>query len=109
DVASQEVPPADVSTYPWSAIGKLNNSVGGSCTGVVIDRARVLTAAHCIFNRRTDRFLPPSSLHLLLGYQRGSYSVHARVADYTVGRGYDPKDEEGSLASDWSVLRLAEP
>lgn len=64
---AQEQKTADVSTYP-----QLNNSVGGSCTGVVIDRTRILTAAHCLFNRRTARFLPASALHFLLGYERGA-------------------------------------
>ena len=100
---------ADMAAYPWSSIGKLNNSVGGACTGAVIDRLRVLTAAHCLFNRRTARFLPASALHFLLGYERGTYSVHALVADYSMGAGYDPKNETTTLSSDWSILRLAEP
>ena len=106
---AQEQKTADVSTYPWSSIGKLNNSVGGFCTAVVIDRTQVLTAAHCLFNRRTARFLPASALHFLLGYERGAYSVHALVADYSMGVGYDPNSENSTLSSDWSILRLAEP
>ena len=105
---AQEQKTADVSTYPWSSIGKLNNSVGGSCTAVVIDRTRILTAAHCLFNRRTARFLPASALHFLPD-ERGAYSVHALVADYSVGVGYDPNSENSTLSSDWSILRLAEP
>ena len=106
---AQEQKTADVSSYPWSSIGKLNNSVGGSCTAVVINRTQILTAAHCLFNRRTARFLPASALHFLLGYDRGAYSVHALVADYSMGAGYDPNSESTTLSSDWSILRLAEP
>jgi hypothetical protein len=37
----------DVSRYPWSAIGKLTNETGGSCSGVVISREKVSSiAAH---------------------------------------------------------------
>jgi hypothetical protein len=54
---------------------------------VVIEQDQVLTAAHCLFNRRTGRFLPPSSLHFLLGYQRGEYKAHALVGGYTIGPG----------------------
>ena len=50
-----DLPEADVSAYPWSAIGKLNNGVGGSCTAAVIEQDLALIAAHCIFNRRTAR------------------------------------------------------
>ena len=73
-----DLPEADVSAYPWSAIGKLNNGVGGSCTAAVIEQDLALTAAHCIFNRRTARFLPASSLHLLLGFKRGDYAARSR-------------------------------
>jgi protease YdgD len=100
---------SDVSVYPWSSIAKLNNSVGGSCTAVAIERDRVLTAAHCIFNRRTGRFLPPSSLHVLFGYERGDYLVHSLVSAYQIGSGYDPAKEAATISSDWAVLRLTEP
>jgi protease YdgD len=85
--SGQNLSEVDVFAYPWSAIGKLNNSVGGSCTCTAVKQDLVLTAAHCIFNRRTGRFLQPSSLHLLFGYRRGEYAMHARVAEYTLGPG----------------------
>ena len=99
----------DASAYPWSSVGKLFNSVGGSCTGAVIARDKILTAAHCLYAFRTHRFLPPDAIHVLLGYDRGDYSTHARVARYKLGPGYDPTAERGTAASDWAVLDLAEP
>ncbi len=99
----------DISIYPWSAIGKINDSVGGSCTGVAVQRNEVLTAAHCIFNQRTGNFLHPSSLHVLFGYHRGDYTVHARVERYILGPGYDPAKKAESIASDWAMLTLTEP
>ena len=99
----------DISVYPWSSIGKLNNSVGGACTAAVIEPDKVLTAAHCIFNRRTNHFLLPSSLHILLGYERGEYALHALVGGYTIGPAYDPAREAATVSSDWVVLNLIEP
>ena len=58
----------DVSRYPWSAIGKLYNETGGACTAVIIARDKVLTAAHCIFNYRTQRYISAAALHFLVGY-----------------------------------------
>jgi len=48
--------------YPWSSIGKLFNETGSSCSGVVIARDKILTAAHCLFNARTRRFIPAEAL-----------------------------------------------
>ena len=102
-------PQMDISAYPWSAVGKVNNSIGGSCTGVTTQRNEVLTAAHCIFNQRTGKFLQPGSLHVLFGYHRGDYTVHARVERYILGPGYDPAKKPESIASDWAMLTLTEP
>jgi protease YdgD len=107
--AGPDLAKVDISSYPWSSIAKLNNSIGGSCTAVAIEQNAVLTAAHCIFDRRTNRFLPSSSLHVLLGYERGKYTMHALVGSYTVGPGYDPASEPATASSDWAVLKLVEP
>lgn len=99
----------DSRLYPWSSLAKLFNSVGGSCTGAVIEGNRVLTAGHCVYAFRTHRFLPPEAVHVLLGYDRGDYRVHARVLRYRLGPGYDPEAERRTAAADWVVLELAEP
>ncbi len=99
----------DADSYPWSAVGKLFNSIGGACTAAAIAPDKVLTAAHCLYAFRTHRFLQPESIHFLLGYARGDYRIHARVASFAVGPGYDPADETRTAARDWAVLTLAEP
>jgi protease YdgD len=99
----------DADTYPWSAVGKLFNSVGGACTAAVIAPDKVLTAAHCLYAFRTHRFLEAAAIHFLLGYARGDYRIHARVAAYSIGPGYDPANETGTAGSDWAVLNLAVP
>lgn len=99
----------DADAYPWSAVGKLFNSIGGACTAAAIAPDKVLTAAHCLYAFRTHRFLQPDSIHFLLGYARGDYRIHARVSGFVVGPGYDPTDETRTAASDWAVLSLAEP
>jgi protease YdgD len=99
----------DVTTYPWSAIGKLNNSTGASCTAFAISRTEALTAAHCIFNPSNNRFLQAGSLHVLFGYERGKYTHHALVDHYVLGPGYDPAKKRETLVSDWALLTLTAP
>ena len=99
----------DADTYPWSSVGKLYNSIGGACTAALIAPDKVLTAAHCLYAFRTGRFLRAEAIHFLLGYARGDYRIHARVAAFGIGPGYDPKDEARTAGADWAVLTLAEP
>src|SRR5215467_5174756 len=61
----------DPERAPWRGLGKLQATAGNlhaSCTGALIGPTTVLTAAHCLFNLRTQRYFPPSSLHFLLGF-----------------------------------------
>lgn len=93
--------------YPWSAVGKLNNGVGGSCTAVLISDRYALTAAHCLIFRGTGRYLPAESLHLVLGYERQQFREHYRIAAYHVAPTYDPKRPYETLADDWALLSLS--
>ncbi len=98
----------DEQRYPWSSIGKLYNETGGSCSGVVISRDKILTAAHCLFNYRTRRFIPADALHFLVGYRTGRYSAHARIASYEIGAGFDPLRYDQTSGADWAVLTVTE-
>ena len=98
----------DERSHPWSAIGKLFNEAGGQCSGVVISRDQILTAAHCLFNGRTRRFAAPDSLHFMIGYRAGRQSVEARIARYEIGAGFDPLRYQETTKADWAVLTLAE-
>jgi len=98
----------DERSYPWSAIGKLFNEAGGECSGVVIARDKILTAAHCLFSTRTRRFTAAASMHFMIGYRSGHYSVEARIARYEIGAGFDPLRYRQTSDADWAILELAE-
>lgn len=98
----------DADAAPWRSLVKVQTNLGGRCTGVLVTPDRVVTAAHCLVNPRAPRFLPASSLHVLLGYDRGEYRVHATVVSFVAGAGYDPAGQR-ERASDWAVLTLTAP
>jgi protease YdgD len=99
----------DMAAPPWSALGKLYNSTGASCTAAAIADNQVLTAGHCLFNPRSQRLLAAASLHFLLGVKRGDYQVHALVQSYQLSRRYDPSRPIETLSADWAVLTLQTP
>ncbi len=100
---------AAVPDSPWRAVGKLYNGTGAGCTAIAVDADQLLTAAHCVFNRRTGLFLQPSSLHILLGLNGDDYLAHAIVESYVTGSAYDPGRSFATTFADWAVLRTKQP
>lgn len=98
----------DPNASPWNAVVKVQTNIGTRCTGALVGAATVLTAAHCLYNRRTHAMLQPLSLHVLVGYQRGNFRWHRLVSRYTTGPGYDGEGKPPQTA-DWARLELAEP
>lgn len=97
-------------SYPWSAIGRVNKSIGGFCTGTMVGPRTVLTAAHCLWNPKTRSWLPPTSLHFVAGYQRGEYLKHSRVTAYRKAPAFRIVKKQGVAESafDWAYLELAD-
>jgi len=100
--------PVPLEEAPWRSLVRVQTNLGGRCTGALVAPNRVLTAAHCLFNARTRRFFPESSLHVLFGYARGDYSRHVTVSAVATDPAYDPAAARPDLAADWAVLTLAE-
>lgn len=97
----------DPTQRPWNVIVKVQTNIGGKCTGFLIDRRRVLTAAHCLWNPRTQAMLRPVSLHVLFGYRRDRYTKHVLVRSYRTAADFDGAAPLRRPGADWARLDLA--
>jgi protease YdgD len=99
----------DPDAVPWRAVGKIqiaSVNFRTGCTATLVGQSTVVTAAHCLFNRRTRQYSPPGSLHFLIGYNGRGYAGHAIGVSMKVGEGYDPVRPKQTIGSDWALVLL---
>jgi protease YdgD len=99
----------DPDVGPWRAVGKLqaaSTDFRTVCTATLVGPSTVVTAAHCLFNRRVQRYFPPESLHFFIGYTSNRYAGHAIAISVRTGDAYDPGRPRETIGSDWALVSL---
>lgn len=91
----------------WLSIGRLNVTGQGFCTATLVASDLVMTAAHCIVDKRTLKVVSPDRVHFLAGFRKGDYAAHSTAASVSVATGFDR--ELQTLGSDIALIKLSEP
>ncbi|WP_162988591.1 trypsin-like serine peptidase [Commensalibacter melissae] len=95
---------------PWQVLGRVQTELGTHCTGFLVSSRLVITAAHCLWIRKTNHFVNPHSVHFLLGYQRQTYRSAYNVLNIIKSENYKGEGSEkatlDNIHHDWAYLVL---
>lgn len=95
----------------YEAVGRLDIGGRGFCTGTLIAPDRVLTAAHCLFDRATGQRIDPAEIEFLAGWRNGRASAQRRIRravahpDYV----YEAAVSADRVRNDVALLELYHP
>jgi protease YdgD len=100
--------PLNSVSWPWQALGRINQANGAHCTGALIAKDAVLTAAHCLMDRFSGEWLDAHEVVFVAGYRRDEDLGFARGREILhPAKSIDPrKPNVLDVADDWAVLYL---
>lgn len=95
----------------WEAVGRLDLAGAGFCTGTLIATDLVLTAAHCVYDRRTGKVLQPELITFRAGLRDGISVAERKALQIAVPPDYLPANgiTQDNVRRDAALLRLVRP
>lgn len=96
---------------PWEAVGRLNIDGKGFCTGALIEPDIVLTAAHCLYDKKTGRRVDYERVEFLAGWRNGRASAYRDVRRAVVHPDYSYSESVSwqRVSTDLALLELTLP
>lgn len=91
----------------WRGVGRLTAG-RAFCTATLISRTQALTAAHCVYDKRTGARIPEHSMTFTMAGANGLVSRRVRQAALLDGHDFSPRPSVGAIGSDVALLELAE-
>ncbi|MCB1341151.1 MAG: trypsin-like serine protease [Pseudooceanicola sp.] len=95
----------------WEAVGRLDINGTGFCTGALVAPNLVLTAAHCLFDKRTGARIDAQSVEFLAGWRNGRASAYRQVRRAVVHPDYvyDGAASPERVRNDVALMELQHP
>ena len=97
--------------HPWQMIGRINLAGRGHCTATLVSPDQVLTSAHCLWNRETDRWFPAQYITFVAGAEKDSFQGVSNATSYKIPPSFNPGklSSPESIKDDWALLKLQKP
>lgn len=95
----------------WEAVGRIDLGNSGFCTGALISDKLVLTAGHCLFDKKTGVRIEDSEIVFRAGFRNGRAAAEGRVRRSAVHPGYVTAGgtDVNNIAHDLALLELIHP